>query len=75
MPVENPSLGAGMSPLLMSLPVKHYTMLFRPQLWGFFFFDIERGFAWFWNAKIFGLLASFYVLLLALGRRVDLAIF
>lgn len=62
MPIENPALGAGTSPLLMSLPVRHYSMLFRPQLWGFFVFDSERGFAWFWNAKIFGLLLSYFLL-------------
>ncbi len=66
MPVENPSLGAGKAPLLMSLPARHYTMLFRPQLWGFFFLDVERGFSWYWNAKIFGLLGALFLLLFAL---------
>jgi hypothetical protein len=75
MPMENPSLGAGVSPLLMSVPVRHYSMLFRPQLWGFFLFDTECGFAWFWNAKIFGLLVSFYLLFLVLMRgRIALAV-
>ncbi|HCX32065.1 MAG TPA: hypothetical protein DHU55_20200, partial [Blastocatellia bacterium] len=75
MPMENPSLGAGVSPLLMSVPVRHYSMLFRPQLWGFFMFDTECGFAWFWNAKIFGLLVSFYLLFLVLMRgRIALAV-
>src|ERR1700758_1961000 len=31
-PSTNPSLGAGKSPFLYSLPVKHYTTVFRPQL-------------------------------------------
>jgi hypothetical protein len=62
MPVENPAFGAGTSPLLMSVPVRHYSMLFRPQLWGFFVFDAEHGFAWFWNMKVFGLLLSFFFL-------------
>ena len=44
LPVTNPSLGAGAAPLLMSIPVRHYSMLFRPQLWGFFFLDAEHGF-------------------------------
>jgi len=26
--------------------VAYYTTLFRPQLWGFFLLDLERGFAW-----------------------------
>jgi hypothetical protein len=50
-------------------------MLFRPQFWGFFVFDAERGFAWFWNTKIFGLLLSYFLLFrLLTGGRVALAI-
>jgi hypothetical protein len=75
MPVENPSLGAEKAPLLMSVPVCHYTMLFRPQLWGFFFLDIEHGFSWYWNAKLLGLLGALFLLLLVLtGGRFDLAL-
>jgi hypothetical protein len=36
-PIENPSLGAGRSPLLMSVPVAYYTTFSRPQFWGFSF--------------------------------------
>ncbi|MEY2489504.1 MAG: hypothetical protein QOC70_1446 [Verrucomicrobiota bacterium] len=75
LPVKNPALGAGAAPLLMSVPVRHYSMLFRPQFWGFFVFDEERGFAWFWNTKIFGLLLSFFFLFRMLMRgRVALAV-
>jgi hypothetical protein len=74
MPVKNPTLGAGVAPLLMSMPVRHYSMLFRPQFWGFFVFDDEAGFAWFWNTKIFSLLISFFLLFrLLLRGRVALA--
>lgn len=55
-PSTNYSLGAGRSPLLLSLPVADYTTLFRPQLWGFFLFDFERGFSFFWCLKQLGLL-------------------
>ncbi len=76
MPVKNPTLGAGAAPLLMSVPVRHYSMLFRPQFWGFFVFGEERGFAWFWNTKIFSLLISFFLLFRMLMRgRVALAVF
>jgi hypothetical protein len=61
-PVENPAVGAGKSPLIMSLPVRHYSMLFRPQLYGFFLLGTERGFSWYWNTKIFGLLAAMFLL-------------
>jgi hypothetical protein len=75
MPVENPTLGAGAAPFVMSMPIRHYSMLFRPQFWGFFVFDEERGFAWFWNTKIFSLLISFFLLFRALMRgRVALAV-
>ena len=57
-PVENPNLGGGRAPLIMSVPVAYYTTVFRPQLWGFFLLDLERGFAWYWCAKIFGLLLA-----------------
>jgi hypothetical protein len=62
-PVENPVVGAARSPMLMNLPTRHYSTLFRPQLWGYFLFDIEHGYAWNWNAKIFGLLAAMFVLI------------
>ena len=75
MPIKNPALGAGVAPLLMSVPVHHYSMFFRPQFWGFFVFDAERGFAWFWYAKLFGLLISFFLLFrMLLRERVVLAI-
>jgi hypothetical protein len=62
-PIENPILGAGRSPMLMNLPTKHYSTIFRPQLWGYFLFDVEHGFAWNWNAKIFGLTAAMFLLI------------
>jgi hypothetical protein len=68
MPATNPSLGAGTAPLLMSVPVRHYSMFFRPQLWGFSFLNIEHGFAWYWNAKILGLFVSFSLLFRLLMR-------
>jgi hypothetical protein len=74
-PTENPSLGAGRAPFLYSLPVRHYTMVFRPQLYGFFLFNLEWGYAWYWNVKIFGLLVSMFLLLRVLTRNSGLALF
>jgi hypothetical protein len=68
-PIENPSLGAARAPLLMSIPVSYYTTLFRPQLWGFFVFDFERGFSFYWYAKIFGLLIAVGWMLREIGMR------
>lgn len=74
-PAENPSLGAGKAPFLYSLPVKHYTMWFRPQLYGFFFLPTEWGYAWFWNLKVFGLLAVMFLLFWTLTKQSTLSIF
>ena len=68
-PIENSSLGAGRAPLLMSVPVAYYTTFFRPQLWGFFLLDLERGFSFYWCTKVFGLLLASVWLLHQLGIR------
>ena len=57
-PTENSNLGAGRSALLMNVPVAYYTTFFRPQFFGFFVFDFERGFSFYWCAKFFGLLVA-----------------
>lgn len=62
-PVENANIGGGKTPLLVNLPVRHYSMFFRPQLYGFFLFDIETAYAFYW---VCGLFLSFFFLLRAL---------
>lgn len=52
-PVINESLGYGHAPLLMFMPVKNYTLFFRPQFYGFFFLDIERAFSFLWLYRVF----------------------
>jgi hypothetical protein len=61
-PVENPSVGAAKAPLIASLPVRHFIMLFRPQLYGFFLFKLEPAYAFYWGVKVFGLLTAFFFL-------------
>jgi hypothetical protein len=68
-PIENSNLGYGRAPLLMSVPVAYYTTFFRPQLWGFFLFDFERGFSFYWCAKVFGLALASVWLFRQLGIR------
>ena len=68
-PIENSNLGTGRSPLLMNVPVKHYTTFFRPQFYGFFLFDFTRGFSFYWCAKFFGLLIAAGWALRQLGIR------
>jgi hypothetical protein len=68
-PIENPNLGGGRAPLLMSVPVAYYTTFFRPQLWGFFLFGFERGYSFYWCCKVFGLLLASGWFLGQLGLR------
>ena len=65
-PVENANIGGGKAPLLVNLPVRHYSMFFRPQLYGFFLFNVETAYAFYWSVKVFGLFLSFFLLLRAL---------
>jgi hypothetical protein len=68
-PIENSNLGAARAPLLMNVPVAYYTTFFRPQLWGFFLFDFERGFSFYWCSKVFGLLLAVGWCLRQMGLR------
>ena len=61
-PTTNPALGPGKTPLLMSLPVRYYTTILRPQLWGYFFLPLDAAFSWHWQAKVFGLFAGVFLL-------------
>ena len=75
-PVSNSSLGPGATPLLMSLPARHYTMCFRPQLWGYFFLPLDYAFAWYWNAKVCGMFAGLFLLCWTLTKgRLGLSVF
>lgn len=65
-PVENANIGAGKTPLLVNLPVRHYSMFFRPQFYGFFLFGVETAYAFYWSVKVFALFVSFFLLLRAL---------
>lgn len=66
--MTNPSFGAGRAPILMGLPTNHLSTFFRPQYWGFFLFDQERGFSWFWNYRNFSCLIGVYLLLYLVSR-------
>lgn len=68
-PVKNENVGANNDPLLTNMPVGHFTTIFRPQNWGYFSLGAERGFAYMWSFKIFGVLISFFFLLMLLTRN------
>jgi hypothetical protein len=64
-PTSNEALGYGHTPLAMGLPTTSIISKVRPALWGYYFLDVERAFAWQWNFKIFPfLIVSFLFLLL-----------
>lgn len=65
-PVKNVSIGAGDSPLLVNVPVAHFTAAFKPQHFGFFVLDIERGYSFLWSYRVVGMLLSFFLLFLVL---------
>lgn len=66
--LQNPGVGNGAMPLLNNLPARHWTMLFRPQMWAFFFCDLEHAFAFYWNYKWFSLVLGAFLCLHALCR-------
>lgn len=68
-PVDNPAWGPERTPLLMNVPVRHWSAAFRPQFWGFFLFGPEHGFAFYWMMKAILLSGGCFALLLALTGR------
>ncbi len=75
-PLEAESIsGPGLSILLNNAPAKHWTMLFRPQLWGFFVLPPEYGFAVYWQWKHLLLLSGTFLLFRLLTASTNLAIF
>jgi hypothetical protein len=56
-------------PLIYKFPVRHWSMLVRPQLWGFFVLDLERAFAFYWDIRAVLLLGGVFLLLMLLTRN------
>lgn len=74
-PLENETIGGEKAPVLTT-PTRYFTVLFRPTNWGYFIFDVDRGFAWGVNMTIFMALASITLLLLLLtGNNFWLSVF
>src|SRR3990167_6647276 len=73
---KNSATSAGASALLLNVPVAHPTTWARPHFWGYFLLGPERGFAWYWWSKVFGVfLGSFFALMLLSRNRFWLALF
>lgn len=67
-PIKNDNIGDTTSTLVNNLPARHWTMLFRPQMWGFFAMSFERAFACYWNFKWFALLLGAFLFLELITR-------
>ncbi|MCM2313999.1 MAG: hypothetical protein NDJ92_02465 [Thermoanaerobaculia bacterium] len=68
-PTVNTSLGAKQSPMLLNVPVRHWSVLFKPHLLGFFVLDLERAYALMWQLKVVGLLLSAAMLIYLLTEE------
>jgi hypothetical protein len=75
-PNSNEALGYGKTPLAMGLPTRSILSIVKPALWGYYFLDVERAFAWQWNFKTFlFLIASFLFLLLFTRNNFAVSLF
>jgi hypothetical protein len=63
-PEKNPTVGSEKSPLAMNIPTKGWTIIFRPQMWGYFLFGAERGFAFNWDLTALTMFTGVFLLLL-----------
>jgi len=68
-PTENYSLGGYKAPLVLNVPVKHFSILLRPQFWLFFLVGTERAFAFYWNMKLAILMGGVFLLLMLILKN------
>jgi hypothetical protein len=64
----NPFFGTGMNFSLSDIPVRNWTIIFRPQYWGFFILPIEYAFSWTWWFRAWLLILSTYLVMLRITR-------
>jgi hypothetical protein len=68
-PVVNARWGQGEVPLVFKFPARHWSMILRPQFWGFFVLDVERAFAFYWDIRAVLLLGGTFLLLMVLTEN------
>jgi hypothetical protein len=68
LPTNNPAVGPDTAALAVGLPTRHWTGLFRPAHWGFYLFDAEHGFSWYWLTRTVVCFAFLALLFLELSR-------
>jgi hypothetical protein len=71
----NSVTGPDNTALLSNIPATDFTMLFRPQFWGFFFLPSTYGFAFYWQFKAVLLFTGVFSLLLLLTQSSWIAAF
>jgi len=74
-PDQNETIGGEKAPVLVA-PAKHFSQLFKPQNWGFFFLDSERAYAWTYSFYfVFALIGASFMLLLLTRNNFWLSVF
>lgn len=58
----NPFIGLGQNLILTDVPIWHWSLIFTPQNWGYFFLPLENGFAFHWWFKGLILILGVYLL-------------
>jgi hypothetical protein len=74
-PTSNPNVGDQATSLLVNLPIRHWTTIFRPQFWSFFVLDIEHAFAWYWNLKWYVVVVGGFLFFRSISRASAVATF
>jgi hypothetical protein len=69
-PVVNPSLPGGTDlTTLYDVPTGYWTIVFRPQLWGYFFLGLSHGLAWHWWLPAALTMIAAYLLVITLNPK------
>ena len=61
-PRVNQDIGLGQDLILTDAPMRHWSTLFRPFVWGFFLGD-DAGVAWMWWSQVVGMALAVFALL------------
>ncbi|MBC3783782.1 DUF7657 domain-containing protein [Spirosoma utsteinense] len=67
-PTINETIGGENTPILVT-PTHHFSEIFRPDHWGFFFLPIEQAYAWLYNLRAFMSIVGAVLMLLLLTRN------
>lgn len=69
-PPINPGLPGGTDlTALHDVPTAHWTLIFRPQLWGYFVLGLSHGLAWHWWLPLAFCAIAAYLLIITLNPR------